>query len=56
MNVCQLEGNYVKSLEQDRKKKTLPESKKVNLIVFECRIVAIRFLPEIVKVRHSETN
>lgn len=37
-------------------KKTLPESKKVNLIVFECRIVAIRFLPEIVKVRHSETN
>lgn len=55
MNVFRLEGNYVKSLKQDRKK-TLPESKKVNVRVLECRIVAIRFLPEIVKVRHSETN
>lgn len=54
MTVFRLEGNYVKSLKQDRK--TLPESKKVNVIVLECRIVSIRFLLEIVKARHSETN
>lgn len=40
----------------NKTEKTLPKSKKVNLIVLECRIMTIRFVPEIVKVRHSETN